>query len=193
MSDFRQFSMVRLIHWLVIRNGFTEDQAEAIIEKLRAEIIGSAARREGNGKNRPGAAEILTQVFTGVLSGGIVLWADRLLTNSYDDKESRSHAEIYYEIGNVYLQEGALDRAIEEYGRAIELNPNYAEAFNSRGMAYGLKGQNDQAISDFDKAIKLNPKDFAALSNRGNAFNAEGRYDRADLVCVQLRLIASAS
>ena len=44
-----------------------------------------------------------------------------------DDKESRSHAETYYEIGNVYLQEGALDRAIEEYGRAIELDPNYAE------------------------------------------------------------------
>jgi hypothetical protein len=40
VSDFRQSSFVRLILWLLIKNGFTEDQADAIIDKLRSELTG---------------------------------------------------------------------------------------------------------------------------------------------------------
>ena len=41
-------SIVRLIQWLLIKNGFTEDQDNAIIDKLRSEVSGFKAKEEGD-------------------------------------------------------------------------------------------------------------------------------------------------
>jgi tetratricopeptide (TPR) repeat protein len=202
MSDFRWSSMVRLIHWLLMKNGFPEDQADAIIDKLRSELRGFTA--EDNGEIRLALAQRLARYITrlelgdgvspnefenryqhnyliilGIFTGGIILLLDKALTQWSNRNITSLDSELHYEIGNVYLGDRALDRAIEEFDRAIELNPIYAEAFNSRGVAYSMMGQYNRAIADFDQAIKLNPNYVDALSNRGHAFNARGEYDRA--------------
>ena len=38
MSELHRLSMVRLIKWLLIKNGFTKDQADAIVDKLFSEL-----------------------------------------------------------------------------------------------------------------------------------------------------------
>jgi len=38
---------------------------------------------------------------------------------------------------------GAYDRAIEDYDRAISLDPAYAEAYNNLGLVYHVKGLYD--------------------------------------------------
>ena len=50
--------------------------------------------------------------------------------------------------------------AVEDYTKAIELNPNDAQAHNNRGAAYGEKDDFGRAIEDYTKAIELKP-DFA--------------------------------
>ena len=55
-----------------------------------------------------------------------------------------------------YRQIGKLTRAIADFDRSIELNPNDASAYNNRGVAYGLQGTHDRAIKDFNRAIELN-------------------------------------
>ena len=57
-------------------------------------------------------------------------------------------AIAYYNRANAYYGAGDLDRAIEDYGAAIRLNPSYASAFSNRGNAYSLKGDFDKAIAD---------------------------------------------
>ena len=47
--------------------------------------------------------------------------------------------------------------AIEDYDKAIELDPNYAKAYNNRGAAKGNLGDNQGAIKDYDKAIEIDP------------------------------------
>lgn len=75
---------------------------------------------------------------------------------------------------NQAYNEKDLDKQIELYTKAIELNPNYAEAYNNRGVAYYDKGEFNKAIEDYNKAIELNPNDAEAYNNRGVAYKKKG-------------------
>src|SRR6266545_3738910 len=44
-----------------------------------------------------------------------------------------------------------LDGAIDDYTKAIEINPRFAKAYNSRGSARFYKGDHDGATADFEK------------------------------------------
>jgi len=59
--------------------------------------------------------------------------------------------------------------ALDDYDKAIELNPLNAETFNNRGNTEDDLGNHNQAIEDYNKAIKLNPKYTDAYYNRGIA------------------------
>ena len=91
-------------------------------------------------------------------------------------------ATAYNDRGNGYKDKGDYDRAIQDFGQAISLNPEFALAFYNRGNAYESKGEYDRAIRDLDQAIRLKSDDadaFYALYGRGYAYSAKGDYDRA--------------
>src|SRR5262249_47736673 len=77
-------------------------------------------------------------------------------------------AEAFNNRGIAYRLKGDYDRALQDYGQAIRLNPKFAAAFVNRGVAYDKKGEYDRAIQDFEQAIKLKPS-VEAHFNRGNA------------------------
>jgi tetratricopeptide (TPR) repeat protein len=82
-------------------------------------------------------------------------------------------------LGNVDEEIGEHDRAIENYGRAIELNPGYFPAYYSRAGAYYAKGEYDQAIEDYGRVIGLKPNYGEAFNNRAIAYLARGAVDKA--------------
>ena len=88
-------------------------------------------------------------------------------------------ANAYYNRGSAYDDEGEFDRAIQDYDKAIKLNPKDGWAYNNRGIAYRKKGEFDRALRDYDMAIKLNPKDADIYNNRGIAYAKKGEFDRA--------------
>lgn len=47
------------------------------------------------------------------------------------------------------------DKAIADFNKAIELDPEYALAYSTRGFAYTKLGEKEKAISDFEKCIEL--------------------------------------
>ena len=56
-----------------------------------------------------------------------------------------------------------LDRAIDDFNRAIQLKSDYADAYYNRGVAYEVKGEVDRAVEDYTKTIQLNPNYGEAL------------------------------
>ena len=51
------------------------------------------------------------------------------------------------------------DEAVEEFQRALDLNPNFAAAHGYLGFALALDGRSDQAIDHIEQAIRMSPHD----------------------------------
>lgn len=78
-------------------------------------------------------------------------------------------AEAHLKRGNESYNLGQLQTAIESYGQAITLKPDYANAYNNRGVALQDLQQYQAALNSFDQAIALKPDYAYAYNNRGNA------------------------
>ena len=74
---------------------------------------------------------------------------------------------------------GDIDLAIQDYGKAIALNPNFSNAYYNRGVTYNGKGDVDLAIQDYGKVIELNPNLASAYCSRGTAYLGKGDVDLA--------------
>ncbi len=74
---------------------------------------------------------------------------------------------------------GKWEKALADYTKALQINPEYITALNDRGVAYAHFNQWGNAITDYSKAIKLNPKFTNAYANRCAAFGSIGQFDNA--------------
>ncbi|AKR57862.1 hypothetical protein QU42_05270 [Bradyrhizobium sp. UASWS1016] len=88
-------------------------------------------------------------------------------------------AAAYNNRGVALRSSGDIDRAMEDYDRALRLSPDYYVALNNRGVALMSKGELDRAISDFDRAVQLRTDYLGAYYNRGKALGRKGLFDRA--------------
>lgn len=89
-------------------------------------------------------------------------------------------AELYYNRGYSYIRRGKFpDKAIEDFNKAIEINPDYSIAYNDRGNAFMAKGNTEQAISDYNKALEINPNFANPYYNLGLFYGDKGDYDKA--------------
>lgn len=91
------------------------------------------------------------------------------------------YAEVYYNRGISYARKRLYERAIEDFNKTIELNPNMAEAYSNRGEAFQKIGLYDRAIDDYSKVIALEPKSTGTYVARGISYDSKGDYERAIL------------
>ena len=69
--------------------------------------------------------------------------------------------------------------AIEEFNKALDLDPNYGLALNSLGVIYRNMGDYDKAIKYFEKYTSLSPGDANPLDSTGNTYLRMGKLDDA--------------
>ncbi len=72
-------------------------------------------------------------------------------------KEINEKAIEYHARGNTYFAEEKYNEAINEYLKAIEIEPEYAIAYFHLAEAYEKKKLDDKALSCYCKAIEYNP------------------------------------
>jgi tetratricopeptide (TPR) repeat protein len=82
-------------------------------------------------------------------------------------------------LGVMYDRRGSHDKAVEEYEKAIAINPTFADAHSNLGLAYDRKGRYDKAVEEYEKALAVNSNLVEARNNLGLAYYAQDRYDKA--------------
>ena len=69
----------------------------------------------------------------------------------------------------IYALELDFEEAIEEYDKAIELDPNDPDYHNNKGVALYELHRYEEAIEEFDKAIELDPSNPSYYYYKGLA------------------------
>jgi len=88
-------------------------------------------------------------------------------------------AKVHVELGNIYANKGMYDQALEEFQKAVEINPNNFVAHNNIGIIYRKKGQLENAMEEYRKALRVNPNYPLTYNNIGNIYLDRGQYDTA--------------
>lgn len=87
--------------------------------------------------------------------------------------------EIYVANGQLWETNGDYNKALEQYGRALEIEPDNAAALASVARLHDRQGNVDQAIEYFNKAIESEPSDPGLYSDLGMLLSKIGRHDEA--------------
>ncbi|MGD8625394.1 MAG: tetratricopeptide repeat protein [Anaerolineae bacterium] len=82
----------------------------------------------------------------------------------------RRWADAHRHFGNLYGNQEEHWAAIENYTRAVTLDPTYTQAYYSRGVLYWREiGNHYRAIKDLTRVLELDPSWSLAYFNRGLA------------------------
>jgi tetratricopeptide (TPR) repeat protein len=90
------------------------------------------------------------------------------------------------EVGYPLYYAGRYDQAMEEYRRAIDLDPNFSWAQLWMGQAYVEKGMYEEAIAAVKRALALSEGNTRALATLGYVYGVSGRRVEAFRVLSEL-------
>lgn len=82
-------------------------------------------------------------------------------------------------LGDQFLQAGELTKAIEEYTKAVQCDPNSELSYLRRALAYFYQERWQEALADCNQAIALNPQSADAYWIRANVHARIGNMDMA--------------
>lgn len=102
---------------------------------------------------------------------------DKALNDLPDDHKYSAY--LYTTRGEAKADINEHLEAINDFSKAIELNPNWDEAYNGRGESKYALGSIKEAYDDFDKALNINPELSRAYFNRAIAKQELGLYEKA--------------
>lgn len=93
------------------------------------------------------------------------------------DGENKAAWEAF-QAADKFIKKLEWNAAIDEYSKAIALDPEFAAAYANRARLYGNDSKFDQAIADYAEAIRLKPDYADAFESRGGLYYI---YNKSDL------------
>ena len=101
------------------------------------------------------------------------------LLNAETDPASLS-AEDWFEIGNIFFDNGELEDAVKSWHNAMYLDPSLsANAWYNIGLAYAAAQQYSDAVSAWESTVAIQPDSAMAFNNLGTAYALLGMNDEA--------------
>jgi tetratricopeptide (TPR) repeat protein len=102
---------------------------------------------------------------------GLVIGIPKLLPNPH---ATTPEVTEIHKLASDKSDKGKKQEALEDYNKAIALDPNYADSYVERGNVLLGLGDKQGAIADYTRAIKLDPNYALAYYNRGVVRNDLG-------------------
>ncbi|GAC1353891.1 MAG: hypothetical protein NVS4B11_23340 [Ktedonobacteraceae bacterium] len=124
------------------------------------------------------AHSLLQYIEAEPMSEEFLATASNLLTHIANAKTFSSTllAAVYGNRGVAYRNLNDYQHAIEDFNRALQLDPPYAWAYGNRGITYRALRQHDKAIQDFTAALALDDTLDWVYVGRGEAFRHRKEY-----------------
>ncbi len=95
------------------------------------------------------------------------------------DKVSPSSSQNHNNLGDYYGRQKNYEKAIQEFKKAIELQPGYADAYHNLANTYMQTGDIQSAIANYEKAIEYNPNLWQSYLNLGYIYYQEKDFAKA--------------
>jgi tetratricopeptide (TPR) repeat protein len=95
--------------------------------------------------------------------------------NIADPKTAQEH----FNVAVNYDHHNELDKAIAEYQKALETQPNWAVAHDRLALDYQKQGRTDDAISEWEQATRYNPQFYSAYDLLAGAYERQGKIKKA--------------
>ncbi len=119
------------------------------------------------------AMSYVTYKQIGIWKNGIELWTYVI------DRGPAKAFFAYNNRGVCYENIGRLDKAVDDYQKALALNPGDDQAYFNLGVIYQRAGAEDKAIEYYSDSLAINPKRAEAFHNRGVIYSQSGQPDKA--------------
>ncbi len=104
------------------------------------------------------------------------------------------NAQAWTQLGNDYFDTRQPQKAVEAYGRAIELEPNNPNVITDQGTMYRDLKQFEKAIASFERANRIDPKHMQSLYNLGVVYSSDlNEPDKAAAVWKKIIAVAPES
>jgi protein O-mannosyl-transferase len=109
----------------------------------------------------------------------VLFWRDSAALFGHAVQVTRDNYLAYNNLGFYLSGQGKTSEAMENYRRALQINPAYEDALNNLG--YALAGQKKylEAIPLYEAALRIRPNHVEVHNNLGNALSETGRIDEA--------------
>jgi tetratricopeptide (TPR) repeat protein len=88
-------------------------------------------------------------------------------------------AEEHFYQGIEYTSQGNNDSAMDEFTKAIEIDPTYYFAYYNRALAYYRIGDLESSLMDYNKAVELQPDNVYWTIERGFLYMKLGDREKA--------------
>ena len=96
------------------------------------------------------------------------------LTNKYPQEK-----QFHYDLGFVYENRRKYPEAIEEYEKALALDPNFGFVINQAGYVYAKIGDFEKAIHYFERYAAINPGQANPIDSIAELYLRLGKFDQA--------------
>ena len=108
-----------------------------------------------------------TPGMTATMQAAITALVPTALAQATQHPETSS--QQYVDLGKMAELNGQTDQALEDYSRAIELDPNNTDAYMARARINEGRNELSQVIADCTKIIEIKPR-YEAYIKRGSAY-----------------------
>lgn len=107
---------------------------------------------------------------------------DKVSSTDKENKNSVSNnteAMKYYELGIEESKKDNFKGAIENYKKAVKIDPKFAFAYDNMGICYRRLEKYDEAIEAYEKSLKIDPAGLMPLQNIAVAYSYKKEYKKA--------------